>query len=111
MFSGSSKEQKLAALSVLRSCTRAEIRTIARTGDEVAVRAGEVLCRSSDHVRPVLILLSGRARLGGGRTLEAGDVHDADDDRGDVRMVTDGRVLVIEPRAYRRLRRSGARRA
>lgn len=113
MFAGGRKEQKLAALRLFEACNTDAIRTIARSADEVDVRAGEILCRATDRVRPFLVVLEGRAQLTGDATppyvLVAGETYgaeailDGDVQPVDARMLTDGRVLVVEPRTFRTL--------
>lgn len=106
MFGSDHKVKSLKDVPFLRTCSSDDIRTLARVGDLTYVREGEVLTVEGSCRPAFFILLDGRAEASDGTELVAGDVHGADDVlagrsvSADVRMTSDGRVVVFGPRAF-----------
>lgn len=55
------KLERLAGLPLFRACTKAELRAVAATVDEIRVPAGRVLARRGAFAREFLIITDGRA--------------------------------------------------
>ncbi len=104
MFGRDHKVRSLAHVPMLRSCTAVELRALAALGDECSVRSGEVLCAAGSTRPEFLILLEGEAQTSVGDRLVPGDSHGAAEalagmsSREEVRMLTDGSVVVFGPR-------------
>jgi CRP-like cAMP-binding protein len=106
MFGADHKVKSLKDVPFLRTCSDEDIRRLARVGDLAYVREGEVLTTEGSPRPAFFILLDGRARASDGAELEAGDVHGAEDVLAhrsvstDVRMTTDGKVIVFGAREF-----------
>ena len=104
MFGRDHKIRSLREVPMLRACATEELRALASLGDETLVRSGDVL-GTPDAVRAeFFILLEGEARTSEGERLRPGDTHGAAETlartspREEVRMVTDGSVVVFGSR-------------
>jgi CRP-like cAMP-binding protein len=110
MFAGDHKIKQLEQIPGLRRCPRPELRLIAAAADEARLSAGEVLRHGGDADRSFFLVLDGEAEVAeDGRRLRAGDSYGACNalvDGGpeaELRMRTDGRVLVLGTREFRGL--------
>lgn len=89
---------------MLRSCTSQELRAVAALGDETFVRSGQVVCAAGSDRTSFFILLAGEAKTSEGERLVSGDSYGAAEalaglsSREEVRMVTDGSVVVFGSR-------------
>ena len=106
MIGSDDKLEDLRRVRLLSHCTDAELRTIAATADLVAVRSGEVLRPRDCAHRSFFVLLSGTAALGTDALLAFGDSDGAvgllggEVETEELRMMSDGRVLVAGPREF-----------
>ena len=104
MFGGDHKVKRLEQIPMLSQCSARELKAVAARGDMLAVRSGDVV-RYNGRDRSFLLLLSGSATRGEG-VLEPGDSYGAvgllggQAEKDEVRMLTDGRVLVVGPREF-----------
>lgn len=110
MFGGDHKIKRLEQIPMLSACSTAELRTVAASGDMVAVEPGDVVRRNGPNDRSFLLLLDGAAAVNGGeRRLRRGDSYGAlglltgRPETDEIRMLTAGRVLVLSVRQFRGL--------
>ena len=100
------KLNDLQRINLLSQCSDDELRTIAATADLIAVRSGDVLRARGGADRSFFLLVSGVAALGTDALLSAGDSDGAigllggEPDTDELRMLSDGRVLVASPRQF-----------
>lgn len=107
------KAQLLRGVSLFRSCTDAELRTLASAWDQVHFPAGKVLVREGEAGSEAFILASGTAdvTLAGKKLAEIGDgavvgemaLLDNGRRAATVTLTTDAELLVIEVRRFRGL--------
>ena len=100
------KLDDLRRLDLLAQCTDEELRVVAGTADLVVVRSGEVLRQRGGADRSFFLIVSGIAALGTEALLTPGDSDGSigllggDADTDELRMLSDGRVLVATPRQF-----------
>ncbi len=106
------KEESISKIELFRSCSSAQIRSIAKIGDWVDVSEGTVLAREGGRAGEFVVLLSGTAAASDSdeaSVLEAGSFFGQVELAGDtphrssIHMLTAGRLLVFETRAFRLL--------
>ena len=107
MCAGSS--DVLAELPLVKTCTPAERRTIARTADYVHVPAGALVSSSNERLNPVVIVAHGDVHViasDGVATAHAGSVVGAAEvlahraRSAQVVTATDADLVLIEPRRF-----------
>ena len=110
MFGGDHKIKSLEQIPMLSACSSAELRTVAASGDMVAVDPGDVIRRRGSADRSFFVLLAGDAdvndgelRLGRGDTYGALALLTDTENSDEIRMRTPGRVLVFSARQFRGL--------
>ena len=106
------KEESISTIELFRSCSPAQIRQVARLGDWVDVAEGTVLATEGERAREFVVILDGTAAAtdtDGMSMLEPGSFYGQVELAGDcahhstVHMLTAGRLLVFEARAFRLL--------
>lgn len=106
MFGRDHKVKSLKDVPFLQACSDEDIRRLARTGDMTYVRQGDFITTEGSPQPAFFILLDGRARASDGNDLIAGDVHGAEDllaerrASADVRMTTDGRIVIFGAKEF-----------
>ncbi len=107
MFGGDHKVKRLEQIPMLADCSSMELRTVASTGDMIAVGSGDVIRHKGSSDRSFFVLLEGDAAVNGGeRRLARGETYGAlglltgTTEIDEVRMLTDGRVLIFSPRQF-----------
>jgi hypothetical protein len=99
------KLDMLRSIDLFADCTEVELRTIAATADMVSVDAGELL-RDADGGPSFFLILEGTAALGTDALLGAGEWDGAvamlggEPDTDELRMLTEGHVLIAGPREF-----------
>lgn len=105
MFGDDHKIKRLEQVPLLAHCSARDLRSIASRGDIVRVRKGDAV-RPTGRERSFVVVLDGKAERVDGIVLEPGDTYGAVDllrrkrTPDDVRMITDGDVLIIGARAF-----------
>jgi hypothetical protein len=95
----------LRGIALFHGCTEVELRTVAATADMIAVQAGELL-RDASAAPSFYLILDGTAVLGTEAVLGAGQWDGAvellggEPDVEELRMLTDGHVLIAGPREF-----------
>jgi CRP-like cAMP-binding protein len=109
------KEESISRIDLFRSCSPAQIRSIAKLGDWVDVPDGTLIVNEGDRAGEFVVILSGTAAAtdsadsGEWTVLEAGSFFGQAEIAGDkphefsVHSLTPMRLLVFEVRAFRRL--------
>jgi len=93
-------------IELFAECTDVDLRTIAATADMVRVEAGDLLRDASGHDRSFFLVLEGTAALGADALLGPGEWDGAigllggEPDTDELRMLSDGCVLVAGPREF-----------
>ena len=93
-------------VQLFAECTDVELRTIAATADMITVEAGELLRNGATSAPSFYLVLEGTAALGTDALLGPGEWDGAvallggEDDTDDLRMLSDGHVLVAGPREF-----------
>lgn len=95
----------LGKIGLFAACSDVELRTIAATADMVTVEAGELL-RDASSAPAFFLVLDGTAALGTESVLAPGDwdgsigLLGGEPDTDELRMLSDGHVLVAGPREF-----------
>jgi CRP-like cAMP-binding protein len=103
------KINRLEQVPMLRACTPSDLRSIAATGDMIAVEPGDVVRHRNDD--SFVLILDGEAISSDGSVLSSGDGCGAEAilteqrEADEVWMLTDGRVLIMSGRQFRSLMR------
>jgi CRP-like cAMP-binding protein len=106
------KQESISRIELFRSCSPAQIRSIAKIGDWVDVAEGTVLAHEGRRAGEFVVLLDGKAAAtdsDGMSVLEDGSFFGQVELAGDtphrssIHMLTAGRLLVFETRAFRSL--------
>lgn len=106
------KQESISRIELFRSCSPNQIRTISKFGDWVDVSEGTVLAREGKRAGEFVVVLSGTAASTDGDGMSVletgsffGQVELAGDTphRSSIHMLTAGRLLVFETRAFRLL--------
>ncbi len=106
MIGGDHKLEDLRRAELLAGCSEDDLRMIASTADLLHLRAGDVLRARGGADRSFFLVLSGIAVLGTDAVLANGESDGAvgllggEPDNDELRMLSDGRVLVIGPREF-----------
>jgi CRP-like cAMP-binding protein len=96
----------LRSVELFAECTDVELRTIAATADMIPVAAGDLLRDGASGGPSFYLVLDGTAALGTDALLGPGDWDGAvallggESDSDDLRMLSDGHVLVAGPREF-----------
>ncbi len=100
------KLDMLKTIELFAECTDIELRTIAATADMITVEGGELLRDGATAAPSFYLVLDGTAALGARALLGPGDWDGAvgllggEPDTDDLRMLSDGHVLVAGPREF-----------
>jgi CRP/FNR family transcriptional regulator, cyclic AMP receptor protein len=100
------KLEMLRSVELFAECTDVELRTVAATADMIRVDAGELLRDGAIGPPSFYLILDGTAALGSDALLGPGDWDGAipllggESDTDDLRMLSDGVVLIAGPREF-----------
>ncbi len=106
------KQESISRIELFRSCSPAQIRSVAKIGDWVDVAEGTVLAHEGRRAGEFVVLMDGKAAAtdsDGMSVLEDGSFFGQVELAGDtphrssIHMLTAGRLLVFEARAFRSL--------
>jgi len=106
------KQESISRIELFRSCSPAQIRSIAKFGDWVDLAEGTELAREGRRAGEFVVIAGGKAAVDGPdgiSVLEAGSYFGQVELAGDtphrssIHMLTAGRLLVFETRAFRLL--------
>ena len=96
----------LHGIELFADCTDVELRTIAATADMITVSSGELLRDGARSEPSFFLVLDGTAALGTDALLGPGEWDGAvallggEPDSDDLRMLSDGHILVAGPREF-----------
>jgi CRP-like cAMP-binding protein len=96
----------LRATTLLSSCSELELAAVAATADMVGVSSGELLRDANGSDQSFFMILEGTAALGTDALLGPGDWTGAiallggEEDIGELRMLSEGSVLIAGPREF-----------
>jgi CRP-like cAMP-binding protein len=99
------KLDMLRGIELFAECSDVELRTVAATADMLTVTAGELL-RDADSGPSFYLILDGTAALGAEALLGPGEWDGAvallggEPDTDELRMMSDGHVLIAGPREF-----------
>ena len=100
------KLEMLSQVALFGACSQIELRTVASTADMVPVASGEMLRDGSGADRSFYLVLSGTAALGSDALLGPGEWDGAigllggEPETDELRMLSDGHVLIAGPREF-----------
>jgi CRP-like cAMP-binding protein len=100
------KLDMLKQTELFADCTEVELRTVAATADMVPVASGDVLRDGAGRDRSFFLVLSGTAAVGTDALLGPGEWDGAigllggEPETDELRMLSDGHVLIAGPREF-----------